>query len=173
MSKNVKKNLELWLQARLSDDNWQWLQSRLTLLRESNATRDLHISLGLVPRKLGRADLNLSEAEIDAASRASNHVLDTREWTVETTARILMLTTVADQDEKAFALLFKDLCRTADLNESITFYRGIALTRTAPNWMRRLVKACVPIYEQCSRLSLTTILIHVTISIKTDGIIWF
>ena len=127
MPKNVTKNLELWLQARLSGDNWQWLQSRLTLLRESNATRDLHISLGLVPRKLGRADLNLSEAEIDAASRASNHVLDTREWTVETTARILMLTTVADQDEKAFALLFKDLCRTADLNESITFYRGIAL----------------------------------------------
>ena len=127
MPKNVTKNLELWLQARLSGDNWQWLQSRLTLLRESNATRDLHISLGLVPRKLGRADLNLSEAEIDAARRSSNHVLDTREWTVETTARILMLTTVADQDEKAFAPLFKDLCRTADLNESITFYRGIAL----------------------------------------------
>lgn len=97
MPKNVTKNLELWLQARLSGDNWQWLQSRLTLLRESNATRDLHISLGLVPRKLGRADLNLSEAEIDAARRSSNHVLDTREWTVETTARILMLTTVADQ----------------------------------------------------------------------------
>ena len=38
-----------------------------------------------------------------------------------------MLTTVADQDAKAFAPLFKDLCRTADLNESITFYRGIAL----------------------------------------------
>ena len=127
MSKNVNKNLELWLQARLSDDNWQWLQSRLTLHRESGAVRDLHISLGLVPRKLGRADLNLSEAEIDAARRASNYVLDTREWTIETTARILMLTSVADQDAKAFAPLFKDLCRTADLNESITFYRGIAL----------------------------------------------
>ena len=79
MSKNVNKNLELWLQARLSDDNWQWLQSRLTLHRESGAVRDLHISLGLVPRKLGRADLNLSEAEIDAARRASNYVMDTRE----------------------------------------------------------------------------------------------
>ena len=127
MSKNVTENLKLWLQARLSDDNWQWMQSRLTLLRESSAIRDLHISLGLVPRKLGRADLNLSDAEIDAARRASNHVLDTREWTVETTARILLLSTVAEKDEKAFAPLFKDLCRTADLNESITFYRGIAL----------------------------------------------
>ncbi len=126
MSQNVTKILELWLQARLSNDNWRWLQSRLTLLRESGAVRDLHISLGLVPRKLGRADLNLSEAEIDAARRDSNRVWDTREWTVETAARILMLNIVAEQDEKAFACLFKDLCRTADLNESITFYRGIA-----------------------------------------------
>lgn len=127
MSKNVTKNLEFWLQARLSEDNWQWLQSRLTLLRESGAIRDLHISLGLVPRKLGRTDLNLTEAEIDTARRVSNRVWDTREWTVETAARILMLNTVAEQDEKGFAYLFKDLCRTADLNESITFYRGIAL----------------------------------------------
>ena len=127
MAINATKHLELWLQARLSDDNWQWLQSRLTLLKTSNTTRDLHISLGMVPRKLGRDDLHLSESEIDAVLRSSNQYWEAADWTVETAARILILCTVAEQDEASFGELFTKLCRTADLNESITFYRGIAL----------------------------------------------
>lgn len=126
MAAIVTKDLEQWLQARLSADNWQWLQSRLTMLRMPHDARDLHISLGLVPRKLGRADLKLSEDEVDKAKRASNVQLDASEWTVETAARVLILCTVAEQDEVAFGSLFSELCRTADLTESITFYCGIA-----------------------------------------------
>lgn len=127
MATNLIKHLELWLEARLSADNWHWLQSRLALLRESSAARDLHISLGLVPRTLGRADLNLSESEIAAAQRSSNLNLDASDWTVETAARVLMLCTRAEKDETSFGPLFTQLCRTAELTESITFYRGIAL----------------------------------------------
>lgn len=127
MATNSTKQMEHWLETRLSADNWQWLQSRLELLRESTALRDLHISLGLVPRKLGRADLNLTDAEIAAAQRSSNIQLDVSGWTIEATARVIMLCTVADKDEKAFGPMFAQLCRTADLTESITFYRGIAL----------------------------------------------
>lgn len=119
--------LEQWLRARLSGDEWQWLQSRLRLLDKPVYLRDLHISLGLVPRKLGRADLNLSSAELDEVLRASNHYWDTLGWTVETAARVLMLCKMAEQDEAGFGQTFKDLCRTADLSESITFYRGISL----------------------------------------------
>ncbi|MFK7859858.1 MAG: EboA domain-containing protein [Granulosicoccus sp.] len=119
--------MELWLEARLSAENWQWLQSRLEILRQPFAARDLHISLGLVPRKLGRADLNLDDKEIENISRSSNLHLDTSDWTVETTARVLMLCTVAERDEDTFSQLFSELCRTADLTESITFYRGVAL----------------------------------------------
>jgi len=127
MATSMTEQMELWLKARLSAENWQWLQSRLVLAREKDALRDLHISLGLVPRKLGRADLELEQSELEALRRASNHSWDTSQWTLETAARILILCTVAEQDEAAFGPLFTDLCRTADLNESITFYQGLAL----------------------------------------------
>jgi len=119
--------LETWLQGRLSEDNWHWLQERLTLLRGSHTDRDLHIALGLVPRKLGRDDLALSEQELIDARRATNTTWDPSDWTVETAARVLLLCATASGDEPAFGDTFKDLCRTADLTESITFYRGITL----------------------------------------------
>lgn len=127
MTTNATKNIELWLQDRLTDANWQWLHSRLSLTKKTGSLRDLHISLGLVPRKLGRTDLNLRESEIDGLQRASNQRWDPTGWTVETAARILILCAVAEHDESAFGTLFTDLCRRADLNESITFYRGVPL----------------------------------------------
>ncbi len=123
----VREQLENWLITRLSADNWQWLQSRLTLHCKPFAARDLFVSLGLVPRKLGRAELNLTDSELDQFQRTSNHRWDVSEWTVETTARLLILSQVAEQDQAAFGPLFTDLCRNADLTESITLYRGIAL----------------------------------------------
>jgi len=126
MSSTALQNLEQWLKARLSGDDWQWLQSSIAVLRNPHEPRDLHICLGLVPRKLGRADLNLSDAEITSISRDSNLVQDFSNWTVETAARVLMLGAVADYDEASFGDIFSDLCKTADLAESITFYRGLA-----------------------------------------------
>lgn len=127
MPTQVANQLEQWLEPRLSSEHWQWLRARVQLLRTSPATRELHIALGLIPRKLGRADLELSEAELDAARIASSLRWDPSDWTLETAARVLLLCTVAEHESSAFGALFSDLCRSADLTESITFYRGIAL----------------------------------------------
>jgi len=129
MATSMTGQMEIWLKARLPAEDWQWLQSRLELAREKETLRDLHISLGLIPRKLGRADLELEQSELEALQRASNLSWDTSLWTVETAARILILCTVAEQDEAAFGPLFTDLCRTADLNESITFYQTNKLAK--------------------------------------------
>lgn len=123
----VMSCLAQWLQARLSGEQWQWLHERQLLLSSSSNTRDLHISLGLIPRKLGRADLALEPDELVAAQQASNHAWDPTDWTIDAAARIWLLCTAASQNEVQFASLFRDLCRTADLNESITFYRGLPL----------------------------------------------
>lgn len=123
----VMNCLAQWLKVRLTGEQWQWLQERQLLVSTSPDVRDLHISLGLVPRKLGRSDLALDADEFAAAQQASNHSWDPTGWTVDAASRIWLLCTAAERDEPGFAGLFRDLCRTADLSEAITFYRGLPL----------------------------------------------
>jgi len=51
-----------WLKLQLPDEKWDWLQSSLAAIAKSNTDRELHIALGMAPRKLGKADLALTES---------------------------------------------------------------------------------------------------------------
>lgn len=115
-----------WLERQLPPESVQWLNARRDDLRTDFGDRALHIILGLIPRRLGKADLALGEADMAAASGAREH-WDPTGWSVADAARIMVLVETADAGDQAFADRFVDLCRTADVGESIAFYRGLPL----------------------------------------------
>jgi len=115
-----------WLQHRLSEEQQQWLSARLDKHPQSNSDRELYITLGMIPRKLGKLDLQLSAEELTQAEQARAG-WDPTTWSLETAARLLVLCKLAEQDADAFSDTFNELCRSADLTESITLYSGIAL----------------------------------------------
>lgn len=100
-----------------------WLGGRLSVLAGGAPERELHITLGMIPRKLGRADLTLAAADL-AAADAARSGWDPRLWTVDEAARILALVTVSGQ---GFSATFADLCRSADVSEAVALYRGLPL----------------------------------------------
>lgn len=86
--------------------------------------RDLHIVLGLAPRRLGKTDLKLSAedlADADAAYPGWNP----SDWSIDGAARVCALLTFRGQ--RPFADIFKDLRRTSDVAEMIALYRGLPL----------------------------------------------
>ncbi|MFW6039230.1 MAG: EboA domain-containing protein, partial [bacterium] len=86
---------------------------------------DLFITLGLIPRKLGKADLDLTAEDVNAADRAVPG-WSPRGWSVDGTARVItLLHTIASRND--FPERFRQLCRTADVAEAIAFYRGLIL----------------------------------------------
>ncbi|MEE9334297.1 MAG: EboA domain-containing protein [Granulosicoccaceae bacterium] len=115
-----------WLQARLPEDQWDWLQQKLAAIAKSNTDRELHIALGMAPRKLGKADLALSDTQINDAQNASAGWYPA-DWSIDGAARILMLLVVAEQNRDEFATTLRSLCSTADVSEAIVYYRGMAL----------------------------------------------
>ena len=117
--------LNLWLRRQLPAAASAWLEERLPKLAADAGDRDLYVSLGLVPRKLGRADLDLVEADLAQAS-AARAGWDPRGWSVDQAARILILLVAGGSGER-FATRFMQLCRTADVVEAIAFYRGLPL----------------------------------------------
>ncbi len=118
--------LDALLKDRLPTDQYDWLQSRMKLLNNEDSLRDIHITFGLIPRRLGREDLSVT-AEESATAESLVHGWKLSGWSIDMTARILLLCNIAHQTNRDFAALFKSMCQTADLGESISLYRGTAL----------------------------------------------
>lgn len=118
--------LSQWLDQRLDAQTASWLTERVALLSRSNSDRDLHITLGMIPRKLGRADLAPDENERQAADNCRTG-WDPRTWSIDTAARVMVLCRLAEHNREEFGATIKELCRTADVAESIAMYAGFAV----------------------------------------------
>ena len=114
-----------WLHRQLPETGSAWLDEQLGKLAGEVGDRDLYIVLGLVPRRLGKADLELNDADLAAADQARPG-WDPRGWSVDQAARILILLHAGGTGER-FAARFVQLCRTADVAEAIALYRGLPL----------------------------------------------
>lgn len=123
MTETTADLLRLWV-LRQAGDQADWFADALDALGRSPVERDLHIVLGLAPRRLGKADLALSEADLRAAD-AARPGWDPRGWSVDGAARVAAL--LAFRGQRPFAETFRDLRRTADAAELIALYRGLPL----------------------------------------------
>ena len=101
-----------------------WLESQLDTLGQSDRERDLHIFLGFAPRKLGKADLSLTDAD-RAAAETARPGWRPDGWSIDGAARVLGL--LRFQPARPFAQMFKDLRRTSDVAEMVALYRGLPL----------------------------------------------
>ena len=115
-----------WLDERLEPAEREWLEERLAALARANSDRELHVTFGMIPRKLGRAELD-PDADERAAAHRARPGWDPSAWTVETAARTLVLRRLAARDPDGFGTRFRDLCRTADLSESLTLFAAVPL----------------------------------------------
>ena len=120
-----RRLLAAWSARQLPETGTAWLDEQLDRLSGEVRDRDLYVALGLAPRKLGKHDLTLSEADLAQAAEARPG-WDPRGWSVDQAARILILLQGGGAGE-AFASRFTQLCRTADVAEQVAFYRGLPL----------------------------------------------
>jgi hypothetical protein len=116
--------LSHWLEKQTAPEEWRWLTERVAR-GAATPDRDIFITLGLIPRRLGRADLVLDADDL-AAAEAARPGWDPRGWSVDGAARVLVLLRTVAQGDR-FPENFQRLCRTADAAEAIAFYRGLPL----------------------------------------------
>jgi hypothetical protein len=93
-------------------------------VRHAANQRTVGVAIGLAPRRLGKADLSLSEAEL-ARAEALRPGLDPSDWSIDQLARIALMTASHAGDDAAFASRFDSFCATAEINELIALCRGL------------------------------------------------
>lgn len=125
MSDTARRLLRDWLLRQLEPERGAWLEAQIATLAKDSSDAALEIALGMAPRKLGKAQLALSDADLAAADKAIAG-WDPRGWSVTDAARILLLSGLPSGG-RPFAERFRALCRTADVAELTTLYRGLPL----------------------------------------------
>ncbi len=125
-TRSSAKTLLAWLNSRVAPENAEWLRLQIEKSGSSNSLHDLYITLGMLPRKLPRIEMNLSAAESAEAERCYAGWQPSR-WSIDTAARIAVLCSLAESNSDRFNDILAGLFRNADLSEQIAYYAGIAL----------------------------------------------
>jgi hypothetical protein len=113
-----------WISQKTDDRGIAWFRGAVRDVRHAANERALSVAIGLVPRRLGKADLALPATEL-ARAEALRPDLDLSDWSVDQLARVALMAASHAGDDAAFASRFDGFCATAEINELIALCRGL------------------------------------------------
>ena len=125
MSDAARVLLRDWLFRRLDATAKDWLANQITMLAWDRSDQALFTTFGMLPRRLGKAALELQAEDVSAAERCIQG-WSPGGWTLADAGRVLLLAGLPGKDPD-FAPRFRSLCQTADVAEAISLYRGLPL----------------------------------------------
>jgi hypothetical protein len=142
--------LTIWIERVVATGALDWIRAALHEVTRPASGPALLRALGLASRRLGRGDLILTDADLKDAD-ALRTGWDPTGLSIDQAARIALVLASYRGDDAAFATSLDALCRTAEINESIAYYRGLAIF-PAPEQLRARAgegvrSAMVPIFE--------------------------
>lgn len=126
MSETPSELLKSWIFRQLPDANAEWFRDRLSSLETDLSDKTFDLTFGMIPRKLGKDDLQLSADDL-ATANAARSGWNPAQWSVDVAARIMILIELSKVSGSSFAERFKQLHRTADVGELLALYSGLPL----------------------------------------------
>ena len=121
----VADGLHRWLSTRLPSPALAWLEDRAAAVA-SGDRKALYLAFGLAVRKTGKADLELSPAELTEAAKIRPG-WDPRGWTVDQAARLLLVLRFPADDGPKFIETLDQLFAAGEVHELIALYQGLPL----------------------------------------------
>ena len=114
-----------WLASRLDATAAMWVRERQTVIR-SGDKKALYLAFGLTPRKVGKADLNLTANELSVATAARSG-WDPRGWSVDQAVRTLFVLSFPSQEPVSFVTTLDQLFGTGEVGELVALYQALPL----------------------------------------------
>jgi hypothetical protein len=118
--------LETWLHGRLDEERAAYLDAKVRTIREKGPDSSFFLAFGTIGRKLGRADLALTPAELGQAAAARTGFQPTQ-WNVAQAARTLLLLALPPNEPASHRGVVDQLCEDADLGELVAVYQALPL----------------------------------------------
>lgn len=160
--------LSAWLKKRLSTEAFAWFETELRGLQTQAEQARWFKALGMAPRKLGKADLQPSDAELQAAL-ALRQGLDPTEWSVDQTARIAFTLAFYKGDAASFVQQVAMLVDTSEINELLAIFMGLRCFLTPKRWSPKPVRRFAQPCGRCTRPCRIATLTRLSFSMKRHG----
>jgi hypothetical protein len=113
-----------WVSQKTDERGIAWFRGAIHDVAHAEGERALGVAIGLVPRRLGKADLALTAAEL-ARADALRPGLDLGDWSIDQLARVALMAASHRGNDAAFASRLDSFCATAEINELIALCRGL------------------------------------------------
>lgn len=114
------------LAARIDETALEWLHARVAAGRVAGADSAFLIAWSSVPRRVGKAELALSEDDLEAVA-AARPGFRPAHWTVDQVARTLLLLALPSDDAPAYCATLDRLFDDADIGELVALYQALPL----------------------------------------------
>ncbi len=118
--------LKEWLDRALSETTAGWLQSGLEKADDPVSDQGFYVAFGMVPRKLGKATLELNDEDLQKAD-ASRKGWRPQGLSVDQAARLLLTLNRSVIMGDRFPDWLDQLIATGDVAEQVALYRGLPL----------------------------------------------
>lgn len=128
--------IDAWIAARGSEDGVRWLRDRCDRIADTGAQWLFFASFSSVPRYLGKADLSLDEADLDAA-RARRSFWDPSQWSLDQAGRTLLLLIYPPDEADPYQETIEKMFETADVRESVALFQALPLLPYPERWLFR------------------------------------
>jgi len=119
------KLLESWIARVASPEAQSWLRERLAEVG-AGQERTLFLSFGMVPRKLGKADLELTPTDLAAAADARSG-WDPAGWSIDQAARALLVLRFPSDNAAAYTATLDKLFSAGEVGELVALYQALPL----------------------------------------------
>lgn len=114
-----------WLFSRVSPEGMAWIDDRDQVITGGDK-KSLYLGFGMVPRKIGKADLNLSDSEL-AQARKVRPGWNPSGWSLDQLARIYFVLGFPSADAAAYESTLNQLFQTGEVGELIALYQALPL----------------------------------------------
>ncbi|MEM7797367.1 MAG: EboA family metabolite traffic protein [Cyanobacteria bacterium P01_C01_bin.118] len=122
----IANQLQSWLTRQLETPRLTWLNQTIQQLSENPSERLLFTRFSAVSRYVGKADLRLTEGDLQTAHRLRVGWMP-GQWSVDQAARTLLLLTFLSTDAERYVAAVEKLFSAADVAEQVALYQSLPL----------------------------------------------
>lgn len=115
--------LDAWIARHITPEAKTWFSERLDKVNAGDE-KALFLTFGMIPRKLGKADLELSEIDQAALLKVRPRWNPTH-WTIDQAARTRLVLTLAAKPQDEFVTLLDKLFDSGEVGELVALYQAL------------------------------------------------
>jgi hypothetical protein len=144
--KSLASIIESIIRRNLDSDGWEWLLARAAAVREDPAGTSLNLAFTAIPRKTGKKDPAVTDAEQQAIDQLLPGFY-IRDWPVDRLSRVWLLMQVDPTDNdpvrtdpagrNAYIKKIENLFAAAEMNELVALYSALPVLAYPEEWRLR------------------------------------